>query len=267
MDEEVAEKEGRGQRLGRWLSGVPRWLADVIAPPRCLSCGDEILAPSALCPACWAKVNFIAEPVCAVLGLPLEFDQGEGAVSGAAIASPPEWDQARGAVVFDDHSRGLTHALKYHDRMEVAGFMAQAMTRAGRKLIGEADVLVPVPLHRWRLWRRRFNQSALLARKIATATERSVDVLNLRRVKRTRSQVGLTQAERAANVARAFAVTDAAAFRDRRVLLIDDVLTTGATANACARALKKAGAARVDVLVFGLVVTPRRPHIIEDKET
>ena len=195
------------------------------------------------------------------MGLPFEFDHGEGAVSGAALANPPDWDRARGAVVFDDHSRGLIHALKYHDRMEVVGFMAGAMARAGRRLIAEADVLVPVPLHRWRLWRRRFNQSALLAQRLAREAGRPVDVLSLRRVKRTRSQVGLSQDEREANVARAFAVEAHHNLAGRRVLLIDDVLTTGATANACARAVKKAGATHVDVLVFGLVGAARRPHI------
>ncbi len=265
MDDEVAENTALIQRLRVWGRSLPARLADLVAPPRCLACGDEVVATAALCPQCWAKITFIEEPVCAVMGLPLDFDQGEGAVSGAALANPPDWDRARGAVVFDDHSRPLIHALKYHDRMEVAPFMAGAMARAGRRLLAEADVLVPVPLHRWRLWWRRFNQSAVLAQRLGEATGRPVEVLALRRVKRTRSQVGLSQAERETNVARAFAVADPEAFRGRRVVLVDDVLTTGATANACARTLKRAGAARVDVLVFGLVVTARRPHI-DDEE-
>ena len=164
---------------------------------------------------------------------------------------------------FDDVARALVHALKYGDRLDLAPMMGRWMAHAGRALTAEADALVPVPLHWRRQWARRFNQSALLAEVVSKASEIPVAHAALKRVKATPQQVGLSQAERAANVQGAFRVPEdgKAAVAGRRLVLVDDVLTSGATVDACAKALRRAGAANVDVLVFARVVAAVRPPI------
>jgi ComF family protein len=178
-------------------------------------------------------------------------------LSMEAIASPPAYSRARAAVRYDEVARTLVHALKYQDRTDLAPAMGRWMARAGAELLAEADVLVPVPLHRWRLWTRRYNQAAALAQAVARHGGPPCDPLALVRVKSTRPQVALTRDMRAQNVQGAFQVGEAAAARiaGTRVLLIDDVLTSGATLNAAARALLRAGAAQVDALTFARVVT------------
>jgi len=147
--------------------------------------------------------------------------------------------------------------MKYNDRLDLAETLGVMMSRAGSELLADADLVVPVPLHRWRLWRRRFNQAMTLARVVSRESGVPCDPLLLRRVKRTRSQVGLTRTQRRDNLQGAFRVSDADRIRlkDLRVVLIDDVLTTGSTANAAARALMRGGAKTVDVLSFARVVT------------
>jgi ComF family protein len=180
----------------------------------------------------------------------------------ATCSAPPAWDRARAAVIFNDEGAKLVHALKYRDRPEAGLLMARMMARGGRRMLNEADVMLPVPLHFFRLWQRRFNQSAFLAQQLSrlSGTPWRHDVLLRRR--RTRAQVGLDQAERRRNVKDAFLVRPGqeAAIWGKAVLLIDDVRTTGATAEACALALRAAGAARIDLLTFALVPTPARPH-------
>ena len=117
-------------------------------------------APQCLCLGCWSALQHLDEPVCDALGTPFAYDQGEGALSAAALADPPLWDRARAAVIFDDTSARLVHGLKYRDRQEAGLLMARMMARAGRKL-READLILPVPLHRFRLWQRRFDQFGL----------------------------------------------------------------------------------------------------------
>jgi ComF family protein len=170
-----------------------------------------------------------------------------------AIADPPAYQRARAAVRFDDISRALVHSLKYGDRLDLAPTLGRWMARAGREILAETDALVPVPLHWRRLWARRFNQSAALAGAISSATGVPVAHAALHRVKPTPQQVGLSRKERATNVQGAFR-GDRAEVAGRRLTLVDDVLTSGATVDACARALLRAGAARVDVLVFARVV-------------
>jgi ComF family protein len=184
-------------------------------------------------------------------------------LSMQAITDPPAYHRARAAVRYDDVARTLVHALKYGDRLDLAPTMGRWMARAGGELLAEADALIPVPLHWRRLWARRFNQSALLAKTIAEESGVAVADGVLKRVKATAQQVGLSQVERAENVQGAFRVAPdrRAEIAGRRVVLLDDVLTSGATSDACARALLRAGARNVDVLVFARVVDAVRAPI------
>jgi ComF family protein len=216
----------------------------------------EPVAGEGLCSACWASLSFIAPPFCPRLGIPFVYDPGPGLLSMQAIADPPTYQRARAAVRYDEVARTLVHALKYHDRTDLAPSMGRWMARAGRELLDDADLLVPVPLHWRRGFSRRFNQSGALARSIGRHSGVPVARDALRRIRPTEHQVGLSRAERASNVQGAFqvAVDRRAEIQGRRVILVDDVLTSGATADACARALLRARARQVDVLVFARVV-------------
>lgn len=237
-----------GERLGRGL-------ADVIMPPVCLSCRTPTASHHRLCVPCWNRVSFIRPPVCDRLGLPMPFDTGGVMISAAAAADPPDFDRARAAACYEGVVRDLVRDLKFHDRHEVRRLLAAWVHSAGRELLEDAELVVPVPLSRWRLIWRRFNQAALIAQDVAAAAHLAYAPHVLVRTRATASQVGLSRTERRRNVAGAFAVPAGArpAIDGRRVLLIDDIITTGATVGAAARALKKAGAARVDVLAVAMV--------------
>ncbi|MEA3108555.1 MAG: hypothetical protein QOI88_3160 [Gammaproteobacteria bacterium] len=254
--------ESRLTRLFGALRAAGRLVVDVALPQVCGSCREPVSAPG-LCAACWSKLSFIAPPYCERLGIPFAHDPGPGILSMEAIADPPAYHRARAAVRFDDISQTLVHGLKYGDRLDLAPTMGSWMANAGRELLNDANALFPVPLHWRRQWARRFNQSALLCEVIAKSSGVPVVHGALRRVKATPQQVGLTQSERATNVQGAFRVPPAekAAVAGRHILLVDDVLTTGATLDACARVLLRAGAAQVDVLVFARVVAAGRGPI------
>jgi ComF family protein len=216
-----------------------------------------------LCATCWSRLSFIAPPYCARLGIPFVYDPGPGLLSMEAIANPPAYQRARAAVRYDDTARMLVHALKYQDRTDLAPTMGRLMARTGGELLKEADALIPVPLHWQRGWSRRYNQSGALARVIAAQAGIPVWGDVLQRTRQTRQQVGLSRAERARNVQGAFTVAaeKKSALQGRRIVLIDDVLTSGATVDTCARALLRARAASVDVLVFARVVEPFKTPI------
>jgi ComF family protein len=183
---------------------------------------------------------------------------GEGLLSPEALANPPAYGRARAVARFEDGpARLLVHRLKYGDRLELARPLGTWMARAGAELLAETDVVAPIPLHRSRLWTRRFNQAAALASHVARAAGVACDPFLLERVKATASQVGMTRVQRTENVQGAFRIPtrSAMAVHGRRILLVDDVLTTGATLNAAAHVLLRGGAAKVDVLVFARVVT------------
>jgi ComF family protein len=238
------------------LRGLPRGALSLIYPPTCSGCGSATADPGALCPSCWTGLRLIEEPLCQRFGTPFAVDLGVGPLlSPRAIAEPPVFGRARAVALYDDVARRLVHRLKYEDRLDLSGVMGRMMAASGRTLIAEAECVVPVPLHRWRLWRRRFNQAALLGRVIAQGAGLPFESSALVRVRATRSQVGLSRPARAENLSGAFRVATAQAhrIRGRRVLLIDDVMTTGATGNAAARALLRGGAASVDLLTFALV--------------
>jgi ComF family protein len=235
---------------------------DLALPPLCPACRGPVEGRG-LCPACWSKLSFITRPYCERLGIPFVYDPGPGILSMEAIADPPAYNRARAAVRFDDIARALVHGLKYGDRLDLAPMMGRWISHAGREILAEADALVPVPLHWRRLWARRFNQSAMLAATISAETGIPIATTALKRVKPTPQQVGLSRTERASNVQGAFRVPDAskADVVGRRLVLVDDVLTSGATVDGCARALLRAGAANVDVLIFARVADPVRTSI------
>lgn len=250
-------------RAGHGLRAALRFTLDVALPPLCPSCREPLGDGVGLCAACWAKLSLIEPPYCARLGIPFVYDPGPGLLSMEAIANPPAYQRARAAVRYDDVAKGLVHGFKYGDRLDLAPMMGRWMARAGRELLTDADGLIPVPLHWRRLWARRFNQSAALAGAISGVSGVPVLPDALQRVRATRQQVGLSQAQRTENVQGAFRVRPPgkAAVAGRRLILIDDVLTSGATVDTCARALLRAGASQVDVLVFARVVAAARTPI------
>jgi ComF family protein len=250
------------KRAAEAVRAVLRTALDLALPPLCPACREPIEGRG-LCPACWSKLSFITRPYCERLGIPFVYDPGPGILSMEAIADPPAYHRARAAVRFDDISRALVHGLKYGDRRELAPMMGRWVSHAGRELLAEADALVPVPLHWRRLWARRFNQSAMLAAAISAESGVPIAAAALKRVKPTVQQVGLSRSERAQNVQGAFRVSPEGkpAVVGRRLVLVDDVLTSGATVDGCARALLRAGAASVDVLIFARVADPARTSI------
>jgi ComF family protein len=254
-DREVLAPPSFGEAVKRFFAFAGRAALDGLYPPTCLACRAATAQANALCPACWRAMRFIERPFCERLGTPFEQDLGAGLLSPQAIADPPVFARARAVARFEDGpARRLVHRLKYSDRGELAAPLGAWMARAGADVLADADAIVPMPLHALRLWTRRFNQSAALARAIALQTGKPFEPRWLERVKATRSQVGLTREQRAQNVQGAFRAAGAGV-KGRRITLVDDVLTSGATANAAARALLRAGAVEVDLIVFARVVT------------
>jgi ComF family protein len=236
--------------LNRLASSV----IDILLPPRCLSCGEAVTEAGTLCARCWRGITFLGRPCCARCGLPFEFDLGQSVLCGDCARHLPSFDRARAAMRYDEASRHLILAFKHGDRLHLAPAFGRWLKRAGSELVREADLAVPVPLHWTRLFARRYNQAAVLAHALRAAGGPPVAPDALIRTRRTPSQGRGGRAARRRNVAGAFALKQGFAVAGRRILLVDDVLTTGATAGECARILKRAGAARVDVLTLARTV-------------
>lgn len=249
MTDRAAEFKG-------WLAALKALPARVLFPPICSGCRRLVSAPGTLCGRCWPQLRFIERPWCEVLGTPFTHEMGAGILSADALANPPPFARARAAVAYSGVARQMVHNLKFADRTELAPWMARWMMRAGGELVAAADVIVAVPLHRRRFLMRRFNQSAELARALATLSGTDFSPQAVIRIKATRSQVGLRMRAREDNVRGAFRVPEKEeiVIRGRHVLLVDDVYTTGATVSAVTRALKRGGAAQVDVLTFARVL-------------
>lgn len=245
-------------RLPNTALSIGRRVVDLFLPPLCLGCDARIADHDALCPACWRGIDFIRAPLCDRLGLPLPFGDSQPLISAAAAADPPDYDRARAVARFDGLMRDLIHDLKFRDSHNARRLFGHWLCEAGRNLLADADVIAPVPLARGRLFSRRFNQAQILAGEIARLSGKPMDPFALVRARATKHQIGLSRAARRRNVAGAFVVPNFAIARvaGAAILVVDDVITTGATVGAAATTLKKAGARRVDVLALGLVTDP-----------
>lgn len=237
------------------IRGTVRRTVDIVLPPRCLGCGELVAEPGAVCPACWGGIDFVAAPMCGCCGLPFDYDEGADAVCGECARRIPLYGRARSVMIYNDASRRLVLAFKHADRTDAAPAWGEWLARAGADLLADADLLVPVPLHRRRLIARRYNQAALMAQALGRRTGVPVMVDALRRTRATPSQGRMNRSERERNVAGAFAVRDPRRKKigGARIVLIDDVMTTGATLTACVGPLLHAGAANVDVLTLARV--------------
>lgn len=261
MQEAVAGEIGEPEADSGGFSGFRRIRAlgraalDVVLPPLCLGCQSRIVGHDALCPACWRQIDFIRPPLCDRMGLPMPFDIGGPMLSAAAIADPPTYDRARAVARFDGLMREMIHAFKFHDSHNTRRLFGRWLAEAGREILAEADILTAVPLARWRLISRRFNQAQILAAEVGRLAGKPVRPFALTRMRSTAHQIGLSRNQRQRNVAGAFRVPpgQAAAIAGKAIVLIDDVITSGATASAAASALKRAGARRVDVLALAIV--------------
>jgi ComF family protein len=248
------------QAVGRALASGGRLLAQTIMPAVCLACRVPLDRTDELCGACWRSIRFIRPPLCDRLGLPMPYGAAGPMVSAAAAANPPVYDRARAVAAFDGVMRDLVHGFKYADRHDARRLFGRWLAHAGAELLPGIDIIVPVPLARGRLLRRQYNQAAVLAQELGRLSTVRFDPLILERTRATRAQVGLSHDERRRNVRGAFRVAPSRVGRiaTRNLLLVDDVITTGATVEACARTLKAGGAARVDVLALALVTDPRQ---------
>ncbi len=236
---------------GDWKSAA----LDLLFPPLCVACRAPV-GGGGFCGDCWGRITFLDGPACGCCGIPFPVDLGAAdSLCAACHARRPAFDTARAILAYDEHSRGAVLTLKHADRLDLVPGFARWLARVGRPALADSDLIVPVPLHRWRLWARRYNQSAELARRLGRDWNLPDDPFALVRTRATRSQGDMPSAKaRRRNVQSAFKVSEPDRVKGQRVLLVDDVLTTGATAESCARALRRAGASRVHVLALARVV-------------
>jgi ComF family protein len=240
------------------VRGTARQIVDFALPPRCPGCGAVTAEPRRFCLGCWQKLAFLGSPCCCRCGLPFEYQPGDHAECASCLSNPPVFDRLRAAVAYGEVARSVALKLKYGGRPAVAETLAHFMRRQLEE-VEPGGVLAPVPLHRWRMWKRGYNQSALIASALARRTGLAADLGLLARVRSTPPLGGLGRRERALAVRGAFRAKRERT-EGRTIILVDDVYTSGATANACARALKRAGAARVNIICWARVVATDDGH-------
>lgn len=229
---------------------------DTVLPPRCIITGEIVDRQGMISPKAWAQLNFISQPQCERCGIPFDFESFEGMSCTQCLDRPPPFETARGALKYDDSSRDMILRFKHADQTHAVLAFVPWMEKAGANMLEQADYLIPVPLHRWRLLSRRYNQSALISLALSKKTKVSSLVDGLLRVRATKVQGFMKAAERHKNVKKAFSANPKRAeqIKGKSIILIDDVYTTGATVKECAKTLLDAGAARVDVLTLARVV-------------
>ena len=238
-------------------------LIDFVLPPRCIVTGEIVDEQGMLSPVSWGDLNFISDPQCERCGFPFDFDTGEakeGNICAACQKSPPLYNKARSALIYGEASRDIILAYKHADQTQSLPSFVPWLKRAGDTVLKDADYLVPVPLHRWRILRRRFNQSSLMVQYLSRETGIPYLLDVLKRTRATETQGHLQVNERQKNVRNAFSFNPKYldVIRNKHIVLIDDVYTTGATITECTKVLLKAGAASVDILTLARVVKPQR---------
>lgn len=243
--------------MPRAISKPLSYVLDWLLPPLCPATGQDVDVHGTVSPEYWASLRFISRPFCSACAMPFPHDIGgdnSDVLCAACLDSPPSFRSGRAALMYDDTSRKLILRFKHGDQLQAVRTLVPWLAEAGADVIASCDLIMPVPLHRWRLLKRRYNQSALLALALGKRAGKPVLVDTLRRIRATPPQGRLKKAERQDNVKNAFVVSDVAAISGKTILLVDDVFTTGATLNACAQTLLNAGAASVDVLAVARVV-------------
>lgn len=224
-------------------------ILDYIYPPRCISCSELIQENGGFCGTCWSGLNFITKPYCKICCFEFSFDPGEGNdICLKCSSNPPAFDLARSVLRFDEHSKKLIHALKYHDSTFVASNFAKIIVAMHKDIISKADFIIPVPMHKWKRLSRLYNQSQIFASEIAHLAGKKMVPDILLKTKHTKSQTGLSKKHREENLKGSIEVVKRGEIKGKYIVLVDDVMTTGSTVDLCAKILKKAGAKSVVVI-------------------
>lgn len=245
------------ERTSRSALGIGARVLDLVLPPRCAACAGAVPAQGDLCAACWSGLRFLEPPWCRQCGYPTPDVGAADPLCAPCAKQAPVFDRARAALRYDDASKRLILGFKHHERLDAVDLFGRWMSQVGEELIEPTSLLVPIPLHRWRLLRRGFNQSSLLARAVRRYVGGRLALDLLVKPIATASQQTLGGAARSRNITNAsFTVRQKhlAQVLDARIVLIDDVFTTGSTVAAAAQVLRRAGAARIDVLSLARVV-------------
>jgi len=232
-------------------------LVDIVLPPRCIGSGEIVDIQGAISPKFWEELQFIDKPFCDKCSIPFSFDSGEGAICARCMDDMPYYDRSRSAVVYNDASRKVILNFKFNDKTHYALTFVPWMLRAGADILEDADYIIPVPLHQKKLRFRKFNQSAILAEEIAIRSNKKYLFDGLLRIRETTPQKGLNKKDRLKNISGAFAINQkyTEAIQGKNIIIVDDIFTTGATLNECAKVLKDAGANEVNVLAIARVTT------------